>query len=294
MSIDKYCKIGFLMKKCLTCFSLFSIFFFSLLPITGNAAVAIQPGIGGAWYNATESGHGFILNVSEKDGQLTLLATWYVYDNDGNQMWLIGSAPFEQGATSITMPVIVTEKLQFDNLGGGGLLELAWGSLDLEFSTCDEGLVTYNPHPNAGFAAGTTSIQRLTNTAKVPCTNDPDDTQDPANNQNPGNNQNPDDQPSFVDDIEIISISLRQGTVFGGKPTCVADVVVRNRTSELRNVAVNLRALSGGNTVGGALALGNVPGNQTMTIEGLFLGEEDGTLQCAGITHEIERVEVTG
>ncbi|MEE9423543.1 MAG: hypothetical protein V3V18_01025 [Methylococcales bacterium] len=169
------------MKKYFTYLVLVRAVLLLLIPMTGNAAVAIQPGIGGAWYNTTESGHGFILNVSEKDGQLTLLATWYVYDNDGNQMWLVGSAPFEQGATSITMPVIVTEKLQFDNLGGGGLLELAWGSLDFEFSTCDEGLVTYNPNPNAGFAAGTTTIQRLTNTAKVLCTDVPNNTQDPGN-----------------------------------------------------------------------------------------------------------------
>ncbi len=259
-----------------------------------NAAIAIQPGIGGAWYNITQEGHGFILNVSETNGQLTLLATWYVYGNNGKQMWLIGSAPFEQGATSVTMPVVVTEKLKFNNLGGGGLFQLDWGSLNFEFPTCDEGVVTYNPNPNSGFVAGTTAIQRLTNTAKVPCANNSVNTQKPGNNQNPDNNRNPDDQPSLVDDIEIISISLRQGTVLGGKPTCVADVVVQNHVTELRNVAVNLRALSGGTTVGGALALGNVPGNQTMTLEGLFLGGEDGTLQCAGITYEIERIEVTG
>jgi hypothetical protein len=199
------------MKKYFPYFSLFSIFLLTLIPMTGNAAVPIQPGIGGAWYNTTESGHGFILNVSEKDGQLTLLATWYVYDNDGNQMWLIGSAPFELGATSITVPVIVTEKLQFNNLGGGGLLELAWGSLNFEFSTCDEGLVTYNPNPNAGFAVGTTAIQRLTNTARVSCTDDSGNPQDSGNNQNPGDDQNPADEQSFVDDIEIISVSLRQG-----------------------------------------------------------------------------------
>jgi hypothetical protein len=56
-----------------------------------SAAFAIGPAYSGSWYNPAQSGHGFSLEYSVLDDETPLIvAYWYVYDSEGNPIYLIG------------------------------------------------------------------------------------------------------------------------------------------------------------------------------------------------------------
>ena len=57
-----------------------------------SAAFAIGPTYSGSWYNPEQSGHGFSIEYSElSDGTPLFVAYWYVYDTEGNPIFLIGT-----------------------------------------------------------------------------------------------------------------------------------------------------------------------------------------------------------
>lgn len=232
---------------------------FSFLPLHVNAAYPIQPAMGGAWYNPDEDGHGFILNVSQSpEGQLTLLATWYTYDNQGNQMWLVGSAPFENGADSVSVPVIVTSGFSFGT--PADISQQDWGRLIFEFSSCTAGSVQYIP--NGTFVADTVQIERLTNTAgHKNCSDD-------VSGQVPGGNT----VGGFEKGIEIISVSSKP--VQKRRVTaCDVQVEVRNHNSKgVRLVMLSIDAFSGSDKLGKATAIAkNIPVNGTGIVEGTVI-----------------------
>ncbi|MEE9423541.1 MAG: hypothetical protein V3V18_01015 [Methylococcales bacterium] len=238
----------------------------SFLSLHVNAAYPIQSATGGAWYNPDEDGHGFILNVSKlPEGQLTLLATWYTYDNQGNQMWLIGSAPFENGADSVSVPVIVTSGFSFG--APADVSQQDWGILTFEFSSCTAGSVQYVPNDSA-FIAGTVQIERLTNTAGHKNCSDDVSGQVPGGDNNPGGNT----VGGFEKGIEIISISSKP--VQKRRVTaCDVQVEVRNHNSKgVSLVMLSIDAFSGSDKLGKAIAIvKNIPVNGTGIVEGTVI-----------------------
>src|SRR5205085_2696656 len=60
------------------------------LPRAGQAkSVLNAASLSGLWYDAAQRGQGFTFSF-DTDGNVAV--TWYVYDNAGHQVWLIGSA----------------------------------------------------------------------------------------------------------------------------------------------------------------------------------------------------------
>jgi hypothetical protein len=60
----------------------------------------IGPNYSGSWYNPEQSGHGFSLEYSVlNDGTPLVVAYWYVYDTEGNPIFLIGMGQPEEGNT---------------------------------------------------------------------------------------------------------------------------------------------------------------------------------------------------
>jgi hypothetical protein len=65
-----------------------------------TGAFAIGPTYSGSWYNPEQSGHGFSLEYSVLSDQTpVVVAYWYVYDSEGNPIWLIGRGEPEEGNT---------------------------------------------------------------------------------------------------------------------------------------------------------------------------------------------------
>ncbi|MEE9413309.1 MAG: hypothetical protein V3V22_09700 [Methylococcales bacterium] len=249
---------------------LFSITTLLLLSHQANAAVPIQPAIGGAWYKATEEGHGFVINISEDNsGQLTFLATWYVYDTEGKQMWLLGSTPFSEGDMSVTVPVIVTQGAMFNNFNSNDVVRTEWGTLTFEFSSCGEGVVNYNPVLN--FPAGAVTIERLTNTAGINCGNSNGDNQ---GSPTPVSGDSPSDNPGgFENGIEVISTRFEAGDLFGTGEICNVFSEVKNHSNKDQNIVVLIEAFSNSGELGTAALNGNVGAGQTTTLSNFILGK---------------------
>ncbi len=73
------------------------LFFIFLIAFSVRAGQLIDGSISGVWYDANHPGHGFVINVSEQNNRKTFLSSWYTYDQQRNQLWLIGTAPLGSG-----------------------------------------------------------------------------------------------------------------------------------------------------------------------------------------------------
>jgi hypothetical protein len=77
------------------------ILIFTLALTIANFAFAIGPAYSGSWYNPEQSGHGFSLEYSVlNDGTPLVVAYWYVYDSEGNPVFLIGMGEPEADNTA--------------------------------------------------------------------------------------------------------------------------------------------------------------------------------------------------
>jgi poly(3-hydroxybutyrate) depolymerase len=117
--------------------------------------------LSGAYFNAAQSGHGILVDVSRAGDRDIVVATWFTFDGQGDQLWL-------QGQGELIGTLVILDTLL--PLGGGfpPLFEseavdfLPWGSLTLAFGVAPDGLQVAWQSDREGFANGSMSMQRLT------------------------------------------------------------------------------------------------------------------------------------
>lgn len=133
----------------------------------------LQSGFSGAWFDPSHPGHGFTLQVLEPTTSSSsesdrLYAIWNVYDDMGDQAWLIGVGEIEDN--SVEMEVFITENGSFPSMSSGSPPDvLSWGQLSFDFDSCDSGEVTFNSDFPGFPASGTVSIERLSSLKGQPC-----------------------------------------------------------------------------------------------------------------------------
>ena len=129
------------------------------LNVNAAAAFAITPGITGSWYNSTQSGHGFNLEVLPNN---LIAGYWYVFDANGNNLWLTGVGSYTGNTATLTM-IQVTGGLFPPNFDPTKIVRTPWGTLTLTFTDCNNGTAAWAPTA-AGFAgsASPLGITRLT------------------------------------------------------------------------------------------------------------------------------------
>ena len=135
--------------------------------------VGINPGLTGNWWGGQDrDGEGFLLEVAESSGALTLIVSFYTYDDAGNQVYLIAAGPATTGMTS-DVNVYITEGRNwgaaFDPADGA---TTQWGTGTFEFPSCDVG--TFSLTPNAtyvaeGFTDLTYDLSRDITVSKIAC-----------------------------------------------------------------------------------------------------------------------------
>lgn len=131
-------------------------------------------GITGSWFDPTQSGQGFSLEVVPAAD--LLVAYWFTFPPVGvaqgvakgpakgelpNQMWLQGSGLIDGDTAVVTFQLPVGGA--FDT--SGGVDREDWGTATFTFSDCDTGLVSYQS--TDGKATGTVPLVRIT--ADVNC-----------------------------------------------------------------------------------------------------------------------------
>lgn len=116
----------------------------------------------GAWYDPANSGKGFFLEIAKVDGgdgSPLAVVSWYDF-HQGEQIWAVGLAGFTWGASSVVVPLQISEGAQF---GGafqpGQVSSRSFGTITLRFSGCNTGTFTYNtPYGNGTFPVKSLTI----------------------------------------------------------------------------------------------------------------------------------------
>jgi hypothetical protein len=131
-----------------------------------NATVSITNGFTGNWFDASQSGHGFSIEVLPGN---VMFAEWYVFAPSGGQSWIVATGPIA-GDTAVLQG--------FQPVGPGGVFppkydptqvqnEL-WGSITFVFTDCNNGFVSWQPTAQ-GYTGGSLPISRLTMPAGLSC-----------------------------------------------------------------------------------------------------------------------------
>ena len=133
-------------------------------PPTGS--YTIVPCITGSWYLDARDGEGYNIEIigSELDPQV--LAYFYTYDDDGNQMWVTGVGP-ANGDTAIVPVEVFSGPVYGDAYDKGDLDREDWGTLTFTFTTKDTGSVVRAS--TIGFGTTTEDIIRLTSAVGLEC-----------------------------------------------------------------------------------------------------------------------------
>lgn len=121
----------------------------------------------GTWHRPNNANDGIIFQV--QDNGLAVLS-WYTYDPAGNPTWLLGTADTRAGLPlrfNLIRPVGTRFGNGFDR---NAVQQVPWGTAELQFGNCAQGQLSWQP-TQAGWNAGSTALQRLTQPAGVPrCT----------------------------------------------------------------------------------------------------------------------------
>jgi len=128
-------------------------------------AFAMVTGHSALWYNPNQSGHGINLYMLPNQG---VLVFWYVYDNSGNPIWLLGIGTHD--GFKATMNVSISNGAMFPpNFDPDDVNLVNWGQFELSFSGCDAGLFKWIPLVGNGFTAGEMNIIRVNKTLGLSC-----------------------------------------------------------------------------------------------------------------------------
>ncbi|MFC1695652.1 hypothetical protein ACFL1C_05950 [Pseudomonadota bacterium] len=114
----------------------------------------LNPGLTGTWWNAARAGEGFLMEFAgiTGTGELTMFASFYTYDNMGNQAWLVAqpTAVTIDGGSSVDVDVfLVTGPMWGDDFDSADRNTMEWGTGTFSFTGCGAGNVELTPGMDA-------------------------------------------------------------------------------------------------------------------------------------------------
>jgi hypothetical protein len=110
-----------------------------------SGTFAIGPAYSGSWYNPLQSGHGFSLEYSVlDDGTPVVLAYWYVYDTEGNPIFLVGQGEPEEGNT-VTLEFVAPYGMKFGEFDPDTVVREDGGIGVFTFEDSEAGVFDYEP-----------------------------------------------------------------------------------------------------------------------------------------------------
>ena len=130
------------------------------------AWVAISPGFTGNWFDPSQSGHGFSIEVLPDN---MMLAEWFVFAPYGGQAWIVATGPIT-GNTAVLQGYypVGPGGLFPPNFNPSQLQNQPWGTITFTFTDCNSGKVSWLPTV-AGYTGGSIPITRLTIPAGLIC-----------------------------------------------------------------------------------------------------------------------------
>jgi len=139
----------------------------------GGTGFALNPGLTGTWWGgADRAGEGFLLEFGYSIDSLTLFASFYTYDNMGNQAWLVASPTngLEEGSNTVEVTVYQpTGAMWGDDFDPTDVVrEPSWGTGTFTFDSCISASVTLTPGETAQGMGYTELSYALTRDLLVP------------------------------------------------------------------------------------------------------------------------------
>ena len=120
---------------------------------------------GGSWFDPARNGQGWNLEPLP-DGRT--LVYWFTYDANGEQAWTVGEAS-ESGTRLMVESNLRPTGARFGAAFDPGQVQVArWGRLEIEFSSCNDGIARY-ASSDAAFGNGTLHAARLSLLAGSVC-----------------------------------------------------------------------------------------------------------------------------
>ena len=120
----------------------------------------------GSFYDPAQSGHGFVTEVVDISGVLHLIVAWYVY-LDGEQVWLLGNAPFANDHAEIALQSRAGAQFPPGFLTGD-VVATDWGVLTIDFLGPDNAKASWVTN-QPGYSNGNIDLVRLTNLGGNTC-----------------------------------------------------------------------------------------------------------------------------
>jgi hypothetical protein len=135
-------------------------------PINGipGQPLMAYAGQSGSWFDVAHSGEGFALQWMSRN---QAIVTWYTYDVQGNQIWLLGLGTEQDGA------IVFEQMLRAHGPHFGTAFDPAalasedWGKLTLQLN-CNGGTAHYESS-DAAFGSGDLTLTRLTQLEQPAC-----------------------------------------------------------------------------------------------------------------------------
>lgn len=118
-------------------------------PDQGLDEIGLNPGLTGHWWGgADRDGEGFLFDFSfNGKGELIAIASFYTYDDMGNQVWLLATGPVTEGTTTVDVDVFITEgRLWGDAYVPTDGSTPQWGTGTFTFPSCAAGSFTLMPN----------------------------------------------------------------------------------------------------------------------------------------------------
>ena len=125
------------------------------------AAIADSPAAchSGGYYHPDQSGHGFVAEVVEVNGEIQVVLAWYVY-LDGRQVWLFGQAALVDGIAEVPMSTYAGAQFPPD-FAAEQVSSLPWGTVTIRFTGPNAARVDWVSDA-PGYGNGGIDVTRLT------------------------------------------------------------------------------------------------------------------------------------
>ncbi len=122
----------------------------------------------GSFFNTAQSGHGFFFEVIDVAGQAQVFVAWFVFDNNGNPIWLVGQGTID-GLTA-TVPVQGFEGAMFPpSFNPDDVIATDAGTLAFNFAGCNNAVVNFQSANEAELGSTALDLSRLTSISGLPC-----------------------------------------------------------------------------------------------------------------------------
>jgi len=120
----------------------------------------------GAWYNADQSGHGFMVDVATVNGLPTMVLTWYTY-YEGQQYWLIATGLI-QGDSAVLTASAGSGTSFPPNFDTNDAIFTDWGEITFNVIDDDHAQITWAPIDKR-FTSDSIEVERITSVVGHSC-----------------------------------------------------------------------------------------------------------------------------